>query len=87
MAHRLLKALSPASAYSVRQTDWWADLMDRIDGCILGSQLDEVEAWCTAKEMVIPRGWDEQISEAIDKKREWIASEDVMVIMRDRYDF
>jgi hypothetical protein len=87
MAHRLSKALERPSAYAVKKTDFWDQLVDRIAGCILQSQLDDVEDWLQANQMRVPGSWDQSIQEMIEKQREQIASEDISAIIREKYDF
>ena len=52
----LAKALSPASAYSVKRDKptLWGDLVDRIDGALLPAQLDEIEADLDARPLDYP---------------------------------
>lgn len=87
MAHRLMKALERPSSYAVKKTDLWSEVTDRIAGCFMLSQLDEVRAWLEVHEMQVPRSWDESFDELIEKKREEIESENIGSIIRDRFDF
>jgi hypothetical protein len=87
MAHRLGKALTRTAAHSAKKTSFWDDLMDRIAGCVLQSQLDEIEDFLAARVMDFPGSWEGDIQETIEKKREEIASEDIPSILRDKYSF
>lgn len=88
----LLKALSAPSSYAAKGGKngggtLWADLKDRVDGCILMSQLDEFEAWLDARPLEYPAAYREPLDELIELKREELKAEDIGQIMRDRFDF
>jgi hypothetical protein len=89
----LLKALTPPSSYAAKGgkdkagPDQWAELKDRIDGCILMSQLDAFVDWLDARPLEYPPAYREPLEELIEAKREEIQSEDIGQILRDRFDF
>lgn len=85
----LLKALSRPSSYSDKRngSPTWTNLVDRMDGAMVLSDLDDIEAWVEANRMSIPAAYDEHIAEELEKARERIASEDVGSILREKFDF
>lgn len=83
----LLKALNPPSSYAAKKTDQWSDLKDRIDSCILMSQLDEFVDWLDARPLEYPAAYREPLDELIEAKREEIEAEDIGTILRERFDF
>lgn len=83
----LAKALTAPSSYGAKKIDQWSDLKDRIDGCILMSQLDAFVDWLDARPLDYPPAYRDPLDELIEAKREEIRSEDVGQIMRDRFGF
>lgn len=88
----LMKALSGVSSYAAKGGrngggTMWADLKDRIDGAMFQADLDEFEAWLDARPLDYPAAYREPLDELIETRREEIRSEDIGVIVRDRYDF
>lgn len=89
----LLKALSAPSSYAAKGgkgsagPQMWPDLVDRINGAMFASQLDDFEAWLDARPLDYPAAYREPLDELIEAKREEIAAEDIGGIMRDRFDF
>jgi hypothetical protein len=83
----LLKALAPPTAHSAKKTDLYAEIKDRIDGCILPKQLDEVVEYLDATEHLLPHGWRDAFNDMIEVQREQIAAEDIGEILRSRFDF
>lgn len=83
----ILKQLSPQSSHAAKQTDLWPEIIDRIEGAVLESQLREVEAWLSTIELQIPGGWWGPIADRLILKREELAREDIGNILRDRFDF
>lgn len=87
------KSFERPSAYSVKRQakegghDLYGDVIDRIDGVILKSQLAEVEEWLDANEHTFPAGWRETFNDRVELKREELEAEDIGGIMRDRFDF
>lgn len=75
------------SAHSAKKTDLYAEIKDRIDGCILPAQLAEVVEYLDAHEHTFPHGWREAFDDMVELQREEIASEDIGAIVRDRFDF
>ena len=82
-------SLTPPTAYRVKreQPELWADLMDQIAGALLPAQLDEIAAWLDFRPLDLPDGWADRAFERIEARREELAAEDVMQIVRDRFDF
>jgi len=83
----LLKALTPPSAYSAKQTDIWDEIQDRIDGALYPAALADVEAWIEANELNIPEKWHEPIEELIEKRYAELKEEDISQILLNRHDF
>lgn len=81
------KAFERPSAYSVKKTDLFAEVEDRIRGAILPRQLDEVEEWLDANDHTLPAGWRESFNDMIEVQREHIAAEDIGGIVRGKWDF
>jgi hypothetical protein len=84
---RLLKELSPVSSYAAKKTDLWADIVDRINGAILLTDLDELLLWLDFHELDVPGPWLNPIYEMIDARRAELRAEDVGEILRERFDF
>lgn len=87
IAKSLDAAAARPSAYSVKKTDLFADLKDRIHGALLPADLDDVERWLDANDHILPNGWREPIDDMIEVKREELEAESVPQILRDRFDF
>ena len=83
----LSKALAPPSAHSLKKTDFFADIKDRIDGAMFERELDDVEQWLDDNDHLYPAAWRESFADMIELQRDAIRSEDVGVILRDRFDF
>jgi hypothetical protein len=85
----LAKALSAPSAYAVKrdQPTLWEDLMDRVDGALFDGQLVEIEIWMDLRPLDLPGGWYFDLRDAIDKKRDELAQENIGNILLDRFDF
>lgn len=83
----LMKALSPPSSMAAKKADVWADLRDRIDGALLPTQLDELEAWLDGFPLEYPAAYREPLNDLIEAKREELRAEDIGEIVRDRFDF
>lgn len=84
---KLADALAPVSSYAAKKTSLWPDLVDRINGAMLPSDLDELTAWLEFNELAVPYSWRESLAELVDKRRDELAAEDVGQILRDRFDF
>ena len=87
LAKSLDEAGKRPSAYSVKKTDLFAEIKDRIHGAILPAQLVEVEEWLDANDHTLPSGWRDAIDDMIEVQRDAIAAEDIGGIIRDRFDF
>lgn len=83
----LAKALAPPSAFSLKKTDFFAEVKDRIDGALLPQDLDEVVRWLDANDHLYPAAWREPFDDMIEVQRESIDAEDVGSILRERFDF
>lgn len=85
----LANALKAPSAYSVKRDrpELWDDLIDRINGALLDSDLQEFEAWLDFRPLDLPGGWAELLEERIEKRREELREEEIGNILRDRFDF
>lgn len=83
----LTDAFKRPSAYGAKKTTLFADVKDRIDGCILPAQLVAVEEWLDAIDHTLPTGWRESFNDMIELQREQIAAEDIGGIMRSKWDF
>lgn len=85
----LADTLAAPSAYRVKKErpELWGDLIDRINGALLDSDLCDLEAWIEFRPLDLPGGWAELLTEAIEKKREELRAEDIGYILKDRYDF
>jgi hypothetical protein len=88
----LLKALSSPSSYAAKGGrdgggTLWSDLKDRVDGCLLMSQLNEFVDWLDARPLDYPAAYREPLDELIEAKREELQAEDIGQILRDRFDF
>lgn len=75
------------SAHSVKKTDLYAEVKDRIDAVMLKSQLAEVEEYLDANDHTFPSGWRDAFDNMLELKREELAAEDIGAIVRDRFDF
>jgi len=80
-------SLKRPSAYSVKKTDLFAELKDRIDGALLPVQLDEIEEWLDAHDHSLPTGWRDAFDNMIELRREELKAEDIGLIVRHRFDF
>jgi hypothetical protein len=85
----LAKALTNPSAYATKKNkpDLWGELVDKIDGAIIPTDLDGLEAWMELRPLDLPEGWYGELRDLIEKRREELADEDISTIIRDRYDF
>jgi len=83
----LSKALEAPSSYAAKKTDLWADLCDRIEGCLIGSDLDAFIAWLDDYPLEYPASWRVPLEDMVDTRREEIRSEEIGQILRDRFDF
>jgi hypothetical protein len=83
----IAKTLEAPSAYALKQTDFWPDLVDRVNGACCPAHLDEIEVWAEAHPIAMPAGWYGELAELIEKRREELAEEDIQSILLDRFDF
>lgn len=81
------KILSPPSSMAAKKHDIWAELKDRVDGALLPTQLDELEAWLDGFPLEYPAAYREPLNDLIEAKRAELEAEDVGFIVRDRFDF
>lgn len=84
---KLMDALSPVSSYAAKKTDIWDQITTRIAGAWTPHDLEEVEAWLLMQGLHIPSAWEEPIIELLEKRAEELRSEDIGLILRDRFDF
>jgi len=80
-------AFKRPSAFSVKKTDLFAEVKDRIDAIVLKAQIAEFEEWLDANEHTLPLGWRDCFDNLLILKREELEAEDVGEILRDRFDF
>lgn len=83
----LTKALSATSPHAARNAGLWPELMDRLESCLYPTAIDEFERHVVSLGLSVPDSWHSHLDEAVEKKRQEIAGEDITQIMRDRFDF
>lgn len=83
----LSKALEAPSSYAAKKTDLWADLSDRIDGALIESDLAKITKWLDDYPLLYPASWREPLDDMIEARRGEIQSEDIGLILRERFDF
>lgn len=83
----LLKRLTPATSHSAKKTDLWADIVAAIGRCVTREMLLDCEAWINSRELEIPAGWWSPIRDRLTLQAEEIASEDIGLILREKFDF
>lgn len=83
----LKQALTQVSSHSAKKTGVWERWMDRITDCVTDHDILMVELEASADILNIPPAYVGPLMEVIEKRKEEIASEDIGLILREKYDF
>ena len=81
------KAFSPQSSHAAKRDGLWPDLMERLGECVVPADVDEFERHLETIVLQVPAAWNEPLAELIEKRREEIAEDDVVAILRRNFDF